>query len=98
MKIAALPAGTYPSWSVDTQYKAGDDVLYQGLPYRAKWSHQGVSPATQSTDLSGSPWEALTASPASRAARRPVGAVSGSSPSPSASPSASPMSPETETP
>ena len=34
-------------------------MLYEGLPYQAKWNNQGVSPLTQSTDPSGSPWGAL---------------------------------------
>jgi cellulose synthase/poly-beta-1,6-N-acetylglucosamine synthase-like glycosyltransferase/chitodextrinase len=57
--IPKLPAGTYPAWSLSPQYQAGDKVLFNGLPYQAKWSNQGVSPATQSTDASGSPWKAL---------------------------------------
>ena len=54
-----LPAGTYPAWSLSPQYQVGDKILFNGLPYQAKWSNQGVSPATQSTDASGSPWKAL---------------------------------------
>jgi chitinase len=57
--IARLRRGTYPAWSLGAQYQADDKVLYEGLPYRAKWSNQGISPASQSTDPSGSPWEAL---------------------------------------
>src|SRR6202012_5393410 len=57
--IPTLAAGTYPAWSVVALYQSGDKVLYQGLPYQAKWSNQGVSPATQATDPSGSPWKAL---------------------------------------
>jgi chitodextrinase len=84
--IATLPAGTYPAWSVGAQYQAGDQVLYQGLPYQAKWSNQGVSPATESSDPAGSPWEALYSIPGEPAG---ASASSGSSPSPSASPSPS---------
>jgi cellulose synthase/poly-beta-1,6-N-acetylglucosamine synthase-like glycosyltransferase/chitodextrinase len=80
--VSTLPAGTYPSWSVDSQYQAGDKVLYQGLPYQAKWSNQGVSPATESTDPGGSAWKALFGIPG-----EPSGAASGS---PSATPSATP--------
>jgi chitinase len=57
--IRRVPAGSYPAWSIGAQYAAGDKVLYQGLPYQAKWSNEGVSPATESTDSSGSPWKAL---------------------------------------
>jgi cellulose synthase/poly-beta-1,6-N-acetylglucosamine synthase-like glycosyltransferase/chitodextrinase len=91
--IPTLPAGTYPAWTVDTQYQAGDKVLYQGLPYEAKWSDQGVSPATQSTDPSGSAWKALYSIPGEPSGAPAVGAVSGGSPSPDASPSPSPASP-----
>ena len=61
--IPTLPAGTYPQWSVSSQYSAGDKVLYQGLPYQAKWINQGVSPATESSDPSGSAWKALYSTP-----------------------------------
>jgi chitinase len=57
--IARLPVGTYPAWSLATEYKAGQKVLFNGLPYQAKWSDQGISPATQATDAPGSPWKAL---------------------------------------
>jgi len=82
--IATLPAGTYPAWSVGTQYQAGNQVLYQGLPYQAKWSNQGTSPGTESSDPAGSPWEALYSIPGEPAG---ASASSGASPSPSASPS-----------
>jgi cellulose synthase/poly-beta-1,6-N-acetylglucosamine synthase-like glycosyltransferase/chitodextrinase len=85
--IATLPAGTHPAWSVGTQYQAGDQVLYQGLPYQAKWSNQGTSPGTESSDPAGSPWEALYSIPGEPAG---ASAAGGSSPSPSASPSPSP--------
>jgi hypothetical protein len=61
--VATLPAGTYPAWSQDTQYQVGNKVLYQGRPYQAKWVNQGVSPATESTDPSGSAWKALYSIP-----------------------------------
>jgi cellulose synthase/poly-beta-1,6-N-acetylglucosamine synthase-like glycosyltransferase/chitodextrinase len=57
--LPTLPAGTYPAWSNATLYKAGNEVLYDGLPYQAKWVNQGVSPATESADPSGSAWKAL---------------------------------------
>jgi chitinase len=87
--LPTLPAGTYPAWSVDTQYQAGDKVLYQGLPYAAKWSNQGVSPATQSTDSSGSAWKALYTIPGEPSGAPAVGADGGGS-SAGASPSPSP--------
>ena len=39
--IAKLSRGTYPAWSISAEYKAGDKVLYQGLPYEAKWANRG---------------------------------------------------------
>ena len=91
--IPTLAAGTYPAWSVDTQYQQGDKVLYQGLPYQAKWINQGVSPAAQSTDPSGSAWKALYSIPGEPSGAPAVGAVSGGSSSPGTSPSPSPASP-----
>jgi chitinase len=88
--MATLPAGTYPAWSVGTQYETGDKVLYQGLPYQAKWTNQGVSPATESTDPSGSAWKALYGVPGEPTGAPALGATSGGSPSPGASPSPSP--------
>jgi cellulose synthase/poly-beta-1,6-N-acetylglucosamine synthase-like glycosyltransferase/chitodextrinase len=88
-QIPTLPPGTYPAWSVGTQYQAGDKVLYQGLPYQAKWINQGVSPATQSTNTTGSPWKALYTIPGEPGGAT-VGGASGTAPSPTASPSSSP--------
>jgi chitinase len=89
--IATLPPGTYPAWSLHAQYAAGAKVLYLGLPYQAKWSNQGVSPVTQSTDPSGSPWKALYSIPGEPSGAPALGAISVSS-SPSASPDGSPAS------
>jgi len=56
----ALPASdTFAAWSISTQYQAGAKVLFQGLPYQAKWNNEGTSPQTQVADPSNSPWEAL---------------------------------------
>lgn len=55
-----LPAtGTYPTWSVGVLYKAGVKVLYNGLPYQAKWNNQGTSPGPSASDPFGSPWKPL---------------------------------------
>lgn len=32
-----LPAGTYPKWSGKTVYDGGDRVLFEGIPFQAKW-------------------------------------------------------------
>jgi chitinase len=73
--ISRLPTGTYPAWSLRTQYQSGDNVLFQGLPYQAKWSNQGVSPASQSTDPSGSPWKALFGLPGEPAGAPALGQI-----------------------
>ena len=73
-KVPALAKGAYPAWSISVQYKAGDTVLYQGLPYQAKWINQGVSPATQSTDPSGSAWKALYTIPGEPTGSPAIGA------------------------
>ena len=52
-------AGTYPAWSITASYRAGDNVLFQGLPYQAKWANQGVSPESQPGSTADSPWQAL---------------------------------------
>ncbi|MGH3261835.1 MAG: glycosyltransferase family 2 protein, partial [Trebonia sp.] len=87
--LPTLPAGTHPAWSVTTQYQAGDKVLYHGLPYAAKWSNQGVSPATESTDPSGSAWKALYRIPGEPSGAPALGAVAGSAPSSGTSPTPS---------
>jgi len=55
-----LPAGTYPNWSGTATYNTGNYVLFNGVPYQAKWWNQGQSPAAASSDPDGSPWVALT--------------------------------------
>jgi cellulose synthase/poly-beta-1,6-N-acetylglucosamine synthase-like glycosyltransferase/chitodextrinase len=49
----------YKAWSITAEYHAGSRVLYQGLPYQAKWGNQGVSPQTEMSDPAGSPWKPL---------------------------------------
>jgi len=61
--LPRLPAGTYPAWSVSAVYQAGDRILYDGLPYAAKWNNQGASPAGEASDSYGSPWRPLFAIP-----------------------------------
>ena len=58
-----LPAGTYPAWSVTATYAAGQDVLFNGVPYESKWSNHGDSPAGEAVHPSSSPWESLLTAP-----------------------------------
>jgi len=53
------PLGTYPTWSTSTTYVAGERVLYQRLPYQAKWASQGVPPGAEAAQQPSSPWQAL---------------------------------------
>jgi chitinase len=55
-----LPAGTYPTWSGQTIYEGGERVLFEGIPYQAKWWNQGDSPALASIDPNSSPWIPLS--------------------------------------
>jgi cellulose synthase/poly-beta-1,6-N-acetylglucosamine synthase-like glycosyltransferase len=63
-------ADHYRAWSINAHYRARAKVLYQGLPYAAKWVNQGVSPQTEQSDPSGSPWKPLYKVPG-----EPAGAV-----------------------
>jgi len=71
--LPTLPPGAHPAWSKTRAYTAGTKVLYQGLPYQAKWANQGVSPATASTDSAGSPWKALYTIPGEPSGAPPLG-------------------------
>ncbi len=55
-----LPAGTYPDWSGSSVYNTNDRVLFNGVPYQAKWWNQGDSPAAASSNPDSSPWAPLT--------------------------------------
>jgi len=55
-----LPTGTYPEWSGSAVYNTNQRVLFNGVPYQAKWWNQGDSPAAASSDPDGSPWTPLT--------------------------------------
>jgi len=60
VKQATLPAGTYPVWAGTTTYNTGDRVLFNGVPYQAKWWNQASSPAAASSNPDTSPWAPLT--------------------------------------
>lgn len=55
-----LPAGTYPKWVGTEIYNTSDRVLFNGVPYQAKWWNQGESPAAAISNPNGSPWVPLT--------------------------------------
>lgn len=55
-----LPSGTYPQWSGFVVYQAGDRVLFDGIPFQAKWWNEGESPAASAANPDASPWLALS--------------------------------------
>ncbi len=55
-----LKPGTYQVWSGDIEYNAGQRVLFNGIPYQAKWWTKGDSPAAASSNPDSSPWTPLT--------------------------------------
>ncbi|HZO76219.1 MAG TPA: carbohydrate-binding protein [Ktedonobacteraceae bacterium] len=55
-----LPPGTYPDWSGTAIYNTGDRVLFNGVPYQAKWWNRGQSPAAATSNPDNSPWVPLT--------------------------------------
>jgi chitinase len=57
--LPTLRPGTYPAWSAAVAYHAGSRVLYQGLPYRAKYDTKGARPSANPVDPAASPWAAL---------------------------------------
>lgn len=60
MEQLELPAGTFPRWSGQAVYDAGDRVLFEGMPFRAKWWNQGESPAISAVNPDSSPWIPLS--------------------------------------
>ena len=60
VKLLTLPRGTYPQWYGGAVYQAGDHVLFEGMPYFAKWWNQGQSPAAAAANPDNSPWVPLT--------------------------------------
>lgn len=57
--IPKLPAGTHPRWSPSQVYRAGQKVLYDGLPYQAQWYAQGDVPGEEGPNGTISPWQPL---------------------------------------
>lgn len=55
-----LPGGTYPEWSGIVEYQGGQRVLFEGIPFQAKWWNQGQSPAASAANSDNSPWVPLT--------------------------------------
>jgi chitinase len=43
--VTTLAAGTHPEWVATDVYPKGTEVLFEGLPYRARWTTQGERPS-----------------------------------------------------
>lgn len=59
IKKQTLPKGIYPEWSGEQTYTEGKRVMFENVPYQAKWWNKGESPKAASSDPAGSPWVAL---------------------------------------
>lgn len=57
--VPTVAPGTYPEWGGEETYVRGDRVLFDGLPYEAKWWTSGQSPQEAEIDPDSSPWLAL---------------------------------------
>ncbi len=91
-----LPTGMYPEWSGSVEYQTGQRVLFEGVPFQAKWWNQGQSPAAAAANSDASPWVALTqiqineiletasksATPTPRPASKPANKSASPSPAP----------------
>lgn len=60
VQLLTLPMGTYPIWDGHGVYNQGDRVMFDGMPYEAKWWNQGDSPAAAAVNPDNSPWRMLT--------------------------------------
>lgn len=58
--IPTLPPGLLPEWSGTAIYDRGERVMFDGIPFAAKWWTQGDSPEASSTEPDNSPWIPLT--------------------------------------
>lgn len=58
-KIRKLRPGTYRRWYAAGVFRAGDRVLYEGLPYQAKWYTQGDVPGEAGPNGTVSPWKPI---------------------------------------
>lgn len=59
-QLTTLPAGLYPEWAGSAVYEKGARVVFEGVPYEAKWWTQGDSPEAYAADPDSAPWAPLT--------------------------------------
>ena len=58
--VPTVPTGTYPDWTGLSSYDKGKRVLFDGVPFEAKWWNQAESPEAASANPDSSPWVPLT--------------------------------------
>ena len=59
-QLTTLPYGLYADWDGFTVYDKGSRIMFEGMPYEAKWWTQGDSPEAYGADPDSSPWAPLT--------------------------------------
>jgi chitinase len=59
LKPVPTVKGVTAEWNPVTVYARGNRVLFEGLPYQARWSTTGDSPATEFPVGPDDPWQAL---------------------------------------
>ncbi|MHB1139649.1 MAG: chitinase, partial [Microthrixaceae bacterium] len=57
--IETVPPGSMPAWDPVTLYQKGTSVSFDGLPYLARWTNEGVAPSTQFPVEPDAAWEPL---------------------------------------
>ncbi|WP_229069161.1 chitinase [Actinoplanes sp. DH11] len=58
-----LVTGVTAAWDAKKSYIRGDRVLFEGLPYQARWTTQGDAPSTEFPISPDEPWQPLFAVP-----------------------------------
>lgn len=56
---STVAEGTHPDWSPTELYAKGDKVLFDGLPYEARWPNQGEAPSSLFPVGPNSAWQPL---------------------------------------
>jgi chitinase len=57
MTLTTVPPGSMPEWDPTTLYQKGAVVAFDGLPYAARWTNEGMAPSTQFPVGPDSAWE-----------------------------------------
>jgi chitinase len=58
-KPATTVTGVTAAWNATTLYARGDRVLFDGLPYQARWSNKSDDPSTEYPIGPDEPWQPL---------------------------------------